>query len=284
LYASLTFELCRIESSNSGGSVESCKSNGSIESSISNGSVEFQDDSSSIKSQDDSSSIKSHDSGCSIESDDDDGWSIENTFICRVPRDHLLLKESVGDRLDSTGSGGVSCSADKVEEAIRQSVLFGMDRGFLARFPLAGLAVTLKRVDFDRDRTNLTAVKMCASDAVQRLLEMHDMSDKIQILEPIMSLDIQVPESYMGVVLNDIVSSLRRGHIIDTSLDHDGNASIRAEIPLASSMGYAMDLRTKSAGTASFTMHMSRYGAVSSQHQRDLVREWNGGKDPEFPA
>ena len=191
----------------------------------------------------------------------------ENVFTCDLPREHLQLRE-----IGKSGSP-YTCRPEEIEEAIRQSIFSSMDRGFLAHFPLVGMHVRLKGVHFDPNRTNLTAVKMCASGAIQELLEDHQMSEKIQLLEPIMALEIHLPESYMGFILNDLTSSFRRGHILETLFDHQGNAIIHAEIPLISTVGYASDLRTKTGGTASFTMHMSRYGSLSSSHQRELLQQ-----------
>ena len=79
------------------------------------------------------------------------------------------------------------------------------------------------------------------------------------ILEPIMSVEIEVPDQYLGDVMGDV--SKRRGNVLGTSLKN-GVQTIRAEVPLAEMFGYVSDLRSNTQGRGNYTMEPSHYAEV----------------------
>ena len=79
------------------------------------------------------------------------------------------------------------------------------------------------------------------------------------ILEPIMSVEIEVPDQYLGDVMGDV--SKRRGSVLGTSLKN-GVQTIRAEVPLAEMFGYVSDLRSNTQGRGNYTMEPSHYAEV----------------------
>jgi elongation factor G len=179
---------------------------------------------------------------------------------------HVTCALTFPDEQLLEGGGGIA--------AIRQAILTRLERGILAGFPLVGLHVCLKRVYFNNGRTTLLAIRMGAADAIDTLFREHPLlRAALQLLEPVMRLEIQVSETYLGAVLMDVAS--RHGRILATRTAElsQGEMVISAELPLAATLGYATELRTKTAGTASFTMQVSHYSPVSAGRQRELLRE-----------
>jgi len=76
------------------------------------------------------------------------------------------------------------------------------------------------------------------------------------LLEPVMSVEVVVPEEYMGEVIGDL--NARRGRIEGLEL-RGGSQIIRALVPLAEMFGYATDIRSRTQGRGSYTMHFGRY-------------------------
>jgi elongation factor G len=96
----------------------------------------------------------------------------------------------------------------------------------------------------------------------------------LHLLEPLMSVEVVTPESYMGDVIGDINS--RRGRILGMSQRGVGIQIIAAEVPLATMFGYATDLRSKTQGRATYTMQFSHYEAVPSSVQEQVVAKIRG--------
>jgi elongation factor G len=96
----------------------------------------------------------------------------------------------------------------------------------------------------------------------------------IHLLEPVMSVEVVVPEDYMGDVIGDLNS--RRGRI--TGMNPRSNVQvIAAEVPLATMFGYSTDLRSKTQGRATYTMQFHRYEAVPNSIAEEIVARIKGG-------
>ena len=108
---------------------------------------------------------------------------------------------------------------------------------------------------------------ICASEAFRKA--------KPALLEPVMSVEVTVPDEYMGPVNGDLIS--RRGQLVGT--DKMGSTQIiRAMVPLSEMFGYATDLRSKTQGRASFTMHFGRYEEVPRNLAEEIVAKIQGAK------
>ena len=93
------------------------------------------------------------------------------------------------------------------------------------------------------------------------------------LLEPIMRVEVVVPEEYMGDVFGDLNS--RRGH--PQGMEARGGAQIiRCEVPLAEMFGYATDLRSRTQGRGSFTMHFSHYAEAPASIADEVVSKATG--------
>jgi elongation factor G len=93
------------------------------------------------------------------------------------------------------------------------------------------------------------------------------------LLEPVMSVEVVVPEEYMGTIIGDLSS--RRGRI--EGLEHRaGSQVIRAMVPLAEMFGYATTMRSNTQGRATFSMHFSRYEEAPRAVAEEIVAKVQG--------
>ena len=140
-----------------------------------------------------------------------------------------------------------------------------MSSGILAGYPIEGVRVTLidgKTHDVD---SNALSFEIAAVNAFKNAIP----KTKPVLLEPIMAIEIVVPEEYMGSVLGDI--SRRRGQPQGME-DRQGDKVIKAIIPLSELVGYATDLRTITAGRANSTMELSHYEKCLKHIQEDIIK------------
>jgi elongation factor G len=93
------------------------------------------------------------------------------------------------------------------------------------------------------------------------------------LLEPIMAVEVVVPEEYMGDVIGDLNS--RRGRIEGMEL-RGTSQIIKAHVPLSEMFGYATDLRSRTQGRGSFTMHFGRYEEVPASLAEEIVSRAQG--------
>jgi elongation factor G len=138
-----------------------------------------------------------------------------------------------------------------VEKGVRQA----MDHGVSAGYPVTGVKATLLDGQYHEvdssDLAFMTAGMMAFREAAKKA--------GVRLLEPVMRIEIVVPEEYVGEVMGDLNS--RRGRV--SSLDSRGvTRQIVGEVPLAETFGYATDLRSKTQGRGTYTMQFGRYGAV----------------------
>jgi elongation factor G len=93
------------------------------------------------------------------------------------------------------------------------------------------------------------------------------------ILEPVMRVEVVVPEEYMGDVIGDITS--RRGHL-QAMEARGGSQVINARVPLSEMFGYATDIRSRTQGRGSFTMHFGQYEEVPKNLAEEIVAKVQG--------
>ncbi|MEO1948075.1 MAG: elongation factor G [Methylophilaceae bacterium] len=135
-----------------------------------------------------------------------------------------------------------------VEKGLRETI----PAGILAGFPVVDAKVTLFDGSYHDVDSNENAFKMAASIAFKEGMRK---ADPI-ILEPMMSVEIETPEDYMGDVMGDLSS--RRG-IIQGMEDNLTGKVIRAEVPLAEMFGYSTTVRSLSQGRATYSMEFKHY-------------------------
>ncbi|MHB1094466.1 elongation factor G [Thiobacillus sp.] len=136
--------------------------------------------------------------------------------------------------------------------AVEKGLIEAMNNGVLAGFPVVDVKVTLFDGSYHDVDSSELAFKLAA------ILAFKDGMRKASpaLLEPMMAVEVETPEDYMGDVMGDL--NRRRG-IIQGMDDVAGVKAIRAEVPLAEMFGYATDLRSMSQGRATYTMEFKHY-------------------------
>ena len=134
-----------------------------------------------------------------------------------------------------------------------QSVRESAERGGLKGCPLWGLKITVLESPIPDPPPSDVAIRMVAAEAVDQMLE----TAGTVLLEPVMRVEVSVPEEYLGDVINDLQQ--RRAIITATEI-RGGVTVLTAEATLASMFGYSAAVRSVSQGRASFTMAPLKYG------------------------
>ena len=152
---------------------------------------------------------------------------------------------------------------------VYQGIREAMETGVLAGYEMTGVKVALQDGSYHEVDSSELAFKIAGSmgfkDAVNHA--------KPVLLEPVMKVEVVVPEDFMGDVLGDLSS--RRGHI--EGMEKRGSTQIiRAVVPLAEMFGYATDLRSRTQGRASYTMHFLRYEQAPPNVAEEVVARVQG--------
>jgi elongation factor G len=153
--------------------------------------------------------------------------------------------------------------------AIRNGVKEAMEQGPLASYPMVDVSVTLYDGSFHTVDSSEMAFKIAGSMAFKSAVRSADPV----LLEPVMHVEVVVPEDYMGDVMGDLNS--RRGRI--QGMTARGNVQvITALVPLAEMFGYATDLRSATQGRATYTMHFHQYEPAPKSVGEEVVAKVTG--------
>jgi elongation factor G len=152
-----------------------------------------------------------------------------------------------------------------VEAGIREA----LDNGILAGFPMLDVAAVLIDGSYHDVDSNEMAFKIAGSMAFKEACA----RAKAALLEPIMKVEVVVPEEYMAAVFGDL--NARRSAIQGTE-NRAGSNVIRVEVPLSQMFGYATDLRSRTQGRATFTMHFSHYAELPASLAEDIIKKYRG--------
>jgi elongation factor G len=139
-----------------------------------------------------------------------------------------------------------------------------MNTGLLAGFPVVDLKVTLVDGSYHDVDSSEMAFKIAGSMAIKDAQENGDSA----LLEPVMKVDMTVPEDYMGDVIGDVNS--RRGRL-EGMEDRTGMKVIHAYVPLSEMFGYATDLRSKTQGRGNFSMQFDHYEELPKNVQEQVI-------------
>jgi elongation factor G len=148
--------------------------------------------------------------------------------------------------------------------AVEKGIKEAMEKGILAGYPLVDLKVTLFDGSFHEVDSSEFAFKIAGAIALQEGAK----KAKPVLLEPIMKLEVIIPEEYFGDVIGDLAA--RRGKIEET-IDRLKTKVIRAKVPLAEMFGYATDLRSLTKGRGNFTMEFDHYEEVPENIQKEII-------------
>ena len=156
---------------------------------------------------------------------------------------------------------------------IDQGIREAMTTGVLAGYPVDDVAVELYDGSYhDVDSSEMAfkiAGSMAFKDAAKRA--------KPVLLEPVMRVEVVVPKDYMGDVMGNLAS--RRGHI-QSQEDRGGTQIIQARVPLSEMFGYATDLRSRTQGRATYSMHFDRYEPAPQNVSEEVVARMQGNRVP----
>ncbi len=144
-----------------------------------------------------------------------------------------------------------------------------LEGGILAGYPMSDLKVTLYDGSFHDVDSSEMAFKIAGSLAIKEAAR----RAKPVLLEPIMAVEVVVPEEYMGDVIGDLNS--RRGRIEGMEL-RGTTQIIKASVPLSEMFGYATELRSRTQGRGSFTMHFGKYEEVPGAIAEEIVSKVQG--------
>src|SRR6187397_2219322 len=152
---------------------------------------------------------------------------------------------------------------------IDQGIREAMTTGFLAGYPMDDVKVELFDGSYHDVDSNEMSFKFAGSMAFK------DAAGKAHpvLLEPVMRVEVVVPEEYMGDVIGDVTK--RRGHI-QSMETRGGSQVINARVPLAQMFGYATDIRSRTQGRGSYSMHFDRYEPAPASVSQEVIAKVQG--------
>jgi elongation factor G len=149
-----------------------------------------------------------------------------------------------------------------VEKGLREAMLDGV----LAGYPTTGIKATLYDGSYHNVDSSELAFKIAASLAFKKGAQ----QAKPVLLEPIMSVEVVVPESFMGDIISDF--NTRRGRVLGTE-SKGRQTIIKATVPLSEMYRYAIDLKSMTQGRGSFTMEFSSYEEVPGRQAEEIIKK-----------
>ncbi|ELK46849.1 elongation factor G [Halobacillus sp. ACCC02827] len=153
-----------------------------------------------------------------------------------------------------------------VEQGIKES----MENGVLAGYPMVDIKATLYDGSYHDVDSNEMAFKVAASMALKEAKN----KCKPVLLEPMMKVEVVIPEEYMGDIMGDVTS--RRGRV--DGMETRGNAQVvKAYVPLSEMFGYATALRSNTQGRGTYTMHFDHYEEVPKSISEEIIKK-NAGQ------
>ena len=150
-----------------------------------------------------------------------------------------------------------------VEKGIQEAIL----RGPLAGYPMVGLKAVLYDGSYHPVDSNEMAFKLAAILAYKEAMP----NAMPTLLEPVGTLNVTIPDSYMGDVIGDL--NKRRGRVMGMNPGADGDTVVEAEVPMAEMSTYAIDLRAMTQARGSFTLEFARYEEVPKQYQDKIIAD-----------
>jgi elongation factor G len=154
--------------------------------------------------------------------------------------------------------------------AIEKGVIEALEGGILAGYPVNNIKVTVYDGAYHEVDSSEMAFKICGSICVKEACA----KAKPVLLEPVMRVEVTVPEEYMGSVNGDLIS--RRGRLEGTEIA-GGTQIIKAMVPLSEMFGYATELRSRTQGRGSFSMHFGQYEEIPRNLAEEIINRNKGG-------
>jgi elongation factor G len=146
--------------------------------------------------------------------------------------------------------------------AVEKGAVESLEHGVLAGYPISNIKIAVFDGDYHDVDSSEMAFKICSSICFKEAAR----KAKPVLLEPVMRVEVVVPDEYMGSVNSDLIS--RRGRLEGTEILGSTHI-IKAMVPLSEMFGYATELRSRTQGRASYTMHFDRYESLSDGPDTD---------------
>ena len=150
--------------------------------------------------------------------------------------------------------------------AVEKGVIEAMHEGLLAGFPVVDIRVTVYDGSYHTVDSSEMSFKIAGSMAVKKALE----SAHAVLLEPIMNVEVNVPDEVVGAVIGDLNS--RRGRIVGVTAK-GGTETIHAHVPLADMLKYSLALNAVTGGRGQYTMAFSMYEEVPRDQAVRVIEE-----------
>ena len=155
--------------------------------------------------------------------------------------------------------------------AVDKGIQEALGTGVIAGYPVVDIKVQLVDGSYHEVDSSEMAFKIAGSMGIKDGLR----KSGAILLEPVMAVEVDTPEEFMGDVIGDLSS--RRGHI--EGMEPRGNSHIvRGKVPLANMFGYATDLRSRTQGRAAYTMQFKAYEPVPKSIADEIVAKVGGGQ------
>jgi len=177
------------------------------------------------------------------------------------------LEEGKGFEFENKTVGGTI--PKEFIPAIQKGIVERLEGGLIAGFPMSDLKIQVYDGNYHDVDSSEMAFKIAGSLAIQDAVK----KARPVLLEPIMSVEVVVPDEYMGPVNGDLIS--RRGRL--EGMEMRGTTQvIKSMVPLSEMFGYATELRSRTQGRASFTMHFGRYEEVPANLATEIISKSQG--------
>ncbi|MBI1744359.1 elongation factor G [Candidatus Acetothermia bacterium] len=150
--------------------------------------------------------------------------------------------------------------------AVNKGLKESLSSGPLGGFPIVDIRATLHYGSYHDVDSSEIAFKTAAAHALTQAFQ----QAKANLLEPIMTVEITTPEDYVGEIINDLQS--RRAQVTAMEIHHHNTQIIKAQIPLASTFGYATRLRSLSQGRAAYHLQFSHYEVVPPSLKEEVLK------------
>jgi elongation factor G len=151
--------------------------------------------------------------------------------------------------------------------AVKKGFLSTMNKGLLAGYPMVDIRFTLIDGSFHPVDSSEMAFRTCTEQGLKEGVK----KGVTQLLEPVMKIEVNTPDEYMGDIIGDV--NRRRGQIDNMRRYRKGSQKLTGKVPLSEMFGYASVLRTISSGRANYSMEFLRYEPVPKSIEEEIVEE-----------
>jgi elongation factor G len=153
--------------------------------------------------------------------------------------------------------------------AVEKGAVEALEHGVLAGYPMSNIKIAVFDGDYHDVDSSEMAFKICSSICFKEAAR----KAKPVLLEPVMRVEVVVPDEYMGSVNGDLIS--RRGRLEGTEILGSTHI-IKSMVPLSEMFGYATELRSRTQGRGAFTMHFGRYEEVPKSVAEEITSRAQG--------